>query len=152
MTARLDVLMLTYNRPMYTERALRRLLDEADAHTRIWVWHNGGDEDTLAVVRSFEDHPRLHTVLRSPVNRKLREPTNWFWQHADAPLLGKVDDDCLVPEGWIESLRAAHECEPKLGVISAWPFRAEDLDASRADRKSIALPNGQRIMRNADTS
>lgn len=151
MTTSLDILMITYNRPAYTQRALGRLLDEADAHSRVWVWHNGDDAETFEVVQSFADHARLRTIHRSPINRKLREPTNWFWRNADAALLGKVDDDCLVPEGWIETLRGAHGCARELGVVSAWPFRAEDDDAGRARRKSIALASGQQIMRNAWT-
>ncbi len=151
MTAQLDVLMITYNRPGYTRQALQRLLDETDDNSRIWIWHNGDDESTVEIVRSFQQHPRLHCVHVSAENRKLHEPTNWFWQHADGQLLGKVDDDCLVPVGWIDCFRHAHQHNPALGVVSAWPFRPEDHDQNTARKKVVALNGGHQLMRNAWT-
>lgn len=148
MTSSIDILMITYNRPDYTRLSLARLLDEADERSRIWVWHNGNDQDTIDVVRNFEGNPRLHFVHHSPENLRLREPSNWFWTNATGDLIGKVDDDCLVPAGWVETLRAAHELNQTLGVASAWPFRPEDHDAPTAQRKVIALSGGHRLMRN----
>ncbi|MHC4100717.1 MAG: hypothetical protein ACYS1E_16385 [Planctomycetota bacterium] len=59
MTSRqtIDVLMVTYNRPIYAERSLRRLLDSGDEAMRVWVWHNGTDAEMLDVVSSMRDHP-----------------------------------------------------------------------------------------------
>lgn len=143
-----DILMIAYNRPSYTRLALARLLDAAPEGARVWVWQNGTHEDTCGVVRSFEGHPRLHRVHWSAENAMLRVPTNWFWKNASAPLLGKVDDDCLVPEGWIESLTRLHESEPTLGVLSCWPFLESDFRPQLAERKIRTLASGARLMVN----
>ncbi len=142
-----DILMITHRRPIYTERSLRTLLENAGPSTRVWVWHNGDDAETLSVVRSFEEHPRLHRIHHSEVNLALREPTNWFWARAGGDYLGKVDDDCLVPAGWVERLADAHAAEPRLGAIGCWVFAAEDFDAERAAWKLQDL-GGARVMRN----
>ena len=135
----IDLLMITWNRASYTERTLTRLLETLTPRTRLWIWHNGKDQPTMRVVRSFESHPSVHRVHWSSTNVRLREPTNWFWENATAPYVGKVDDDCLMPDGWLETIIAAHESDPKLGIISAWPFREEDHRPECAERKLRAV-------------
>ncbi|MEM6561431.1 MAG: glycosyltransferase family A protein [Planctomycetota bacterium] len=147
----IDVLMVTYNRPAYTAAALGRLLDTADAQTRVWVWHNCNDADpanaeTLDIVRRHE--ARLHHLTVSEENKRLREPTNWFWQTSDAPLMAKVDDDNLMPTGWAEALRESHRLEPKLGAIACWGFLESDWVPGLADGKIRELGGGHELMVN----
>jgi hypothetical protein len=147
MNGGVDVLMITYNRPQYTRLSLQRLLDTAPEDARIWVWHNGTDEETLDVVRSHVGHPRFHQFHQSRENVKLTEPTNWLWRESSGGLLGKVDDDCLVPHGWIEVFRNAHEANPELGVIGCWHFFPGD--AAEADLKyRIVDLKGHSLLRN----
>lgn len=143
-----DILMITYNRPYHTRMCLTRLLETCDPSSRVWVWHNGMDEATLAVVRSLADHPKVYRFHHSPENVRLREPTNWFWANADGDLLGKVDDDCIMPHGWLTTLRRAHHDAPELGIISAWLFPPEDFVPDVAARKIQSFPGGHQIMRN----
>ena len=143
-----DILMITYNRPDYTRMSLGALLDSCDEKMRVWVWHNGTDAATLNVVKSFSEHPNFHHLEYCPENKKLREPTNWFWQNSDGQYLTKVDDDCLLPKGWGEELRSLHESSPKLGVIGCWRFYDEDYFPSAALRKTVDLPGGAKLMRN----
>src|SRR5690349_14169974 len=143
-----DVLMITYNRPHYTRLALTRLLETCDQSTRVWLWHNGEHAETLDVVRQLSSHPRVHAFHPRKENKKLREPTNWFWQSATGKYLSKIDDDNLMPDGWVQTLRAAHEAEPKLGVIGCWSFRPEDHEPEVAERKVQRLASGHAVMRN----
>jgi glycosyltransferase involved in cell wall biosynthesis len=142
-----DILMITHNRPQYTRLSLERLLATGDDSCRMWVWHNGGDSETLEVVRSFEKHPRLYRIHHSPENLKLTEPTNWFWRESDGEFVGKVDDDCIVPDGWIETLVAAHEANAELGVVGCWHFMPEDTTEEQVAPKVVRL-NGLRLFRN----
>ena len=123
-----DVLMITYNRAEYTRLSLESLLGSGDESMRVWVWHNGGSNDTLEVVRSFAHHPRLYRLEVSPENVKLREPTNWFWSESDGEFVCKVDDDCLVPKGWAATLSEAHRLNPDFGILACWHFQPEDFD------------------------
>jgi glycosyltransferase involved in cell wall biosynthesis len=144
----IDVLMITYNRPEYTRLALAHLLDVCDEDMRVWVWHNGTHAPTLDVVQGFRDHPRLHRFHHSAENKKLREPTNWLWSQAQGDLLSKVDDDCLVPPKWAESLRRAHREVGDYGVIGCWRFPDEDFVPELAQRKIRSFPGGHRLMVN----
>jgi hypothetical protein len=144
----LDILMITYNRPRFTGLALKRLLDSCESGMRVWVWHNGDHRETLDVLGSFEGHPYLHAVRVSMENKKLREPTNWFWRHATAPFLSKVDDDCLLPDGWASSLISAHRDVPELGIIGCWRFYDEDFVSDLAARKLRNFRGGHQLMLN----
>lgn len=144
----IDILMITYNRPEYTRLSLQRLLRTCDDSMRVWVWHNGTDEETLETVRSLEDHPRFHQFHHSPENVKLDRPTNWLWENSVGAYVAKVDDDCLVPEGWAGSLRSAHESTPELGVVACWHFCAEDYDPELSKPKVRKLNSDHALLLN----
>jgi glycosyltransferase involved in cell wall biosynthesis len=146
MSEHIDILMITYNRPEYTRLSLTRLLETCDESTRVWLWHNGEHGETLEVVKSLVDHPRVHEFRHSKENKKLREPTNWLWQNAKGEYLSKVDDDCLVPHGWAQKLRAAHIAVPEFGIIACWHFREEDI--LPAGVRKVRRFAGQEVMQN----
>jgi hypothetical protein len=143
----IDILMVTYNRAGYTRRALSRLLETCDDHMRVWVWHNGNDAATLAVIRALEGHPRMHRIHHSPENKRLREPTNWFWRESSGELLSKVDDDNLMPDGWGARMRDLHASDPHIGVAACWSFMPEDVVPELVERK-LRRSNGHAMMVN----
>ena len=143
-----DILMVTHRRPGYTRLALERLLETCDETMRVWLWHNGGHEETLEIVRSLASHPRVHRFHHSPENQKLREPTNWLWRESTGDFVSKVDDDCLMPDGWGRTLRQAHRDMPGLGVVGCWRFRDEDFVPELAEPRIEVLPGGHRVLRN----
>jgi glycosyltransferase involved in cell wall biosynthesis len=148
MDSSVDILMITYNRAEYTKLSLARLLDTCDESMRVWVWHNGDHEETLEVVKSMQDHPRFYKFYHSQQNKKLREPTNWFWANSEGGYLTKVDDDCLMPYGWADTLRKAHVDNPEFGVIGCWRFPDEDFAPEHASKKINEFDGNHRIMRN----
>lgn len=143
-----DILMITFNRPDYVVRSLPSLLDQCDDDARVWIWHNGDHERTLDTVRSHLDHPRVFRFHHSPDNVGLRTPTNWFWTESAGSYVSKVDDDCLLDDGWYQRLRAAHERNPDLGAIAASRIRQGEYRADLADRKIVDLEGGHRLLRN----
>ncbi len=143
-----DILMITYNRARYTRLALSKLLERCDDSMRVWVWQNGSDPETMAVVDELRDHPRMHRYHHSPENVRLTTPTNWLWKNASGDYLSKVDDDCIVPEDWGALLRQAHEDEPRFGVIGCWRFQEEDFVPRLAERKIRGFGGGHRLLVN----
>ncbi len=142
-----DILMVTYNRPQYTRLSLPRLLATCNQSMRVWVWHNGNDPETLEFVQSMRAHPCLYRLQHSLENVPLRVATNWFWSSATGELVGKVDDDCLVPDGWADTLRRAHGDVKRFGAIGCWGFfRPEDFDPVLAAHKIREFPAGHRLL------
>lgn len=133
---KIRVLMITHNRPAYARQALGRLTETLPPHAKVVVWDNASSEETLKVLRSFEGHPAVEKIIRNRTNDRLRGPTNWFWRnHADADLLGKIDDDCLMPARWVEKIEKAHRDIPEAGIVGCWRFLPEDFNVSKATRK-----------------
>lgn len=143
-----DVLMITHRRPRYARMSLERLLRQADERTRVWLWHNGDDAETLAVAREFAGHPRVHRFHHSPENQRLKAPTNWLWRESEGAYVSKVDDDCLLPDDWLVKLRAAHAANPEFGVVGCWRFQPEDFVPRLAQRKIRAFAGGVELLVN----
>lgn len=147
-TESIDILMITYRSPEYVRHSLPSLLDGCDDAMRVWVWHNGDDAETLEVVRCHVDHPSMYRFHHSAENVRLRAPTNWLWSNSDARYFSKVDDDCLLQEGWARQLAGAHEACEQFGVIGSCRWFESDLRADLIEHKAEEFACGQRILRN----
>lgn len=143
----IDVLMITHKRAQYTRLSLPRVLASATENTRVWLWHNGTHEETLAAVQEHADHPAVHRFHHSQENVKLREPTNWVLTEGRSEYVAKVDDDCLVPENWIDVLTRAHQAEPSFGAIGCWHFMPEDYDEKTGGQKIEQFRGGHKVLR-----
>ena len=145
---KVKVLMITYNRPRYTQLSIEKLCASATTNTKITIWDNNSESETKNIIESYENHPKIEKVVYNRTNDKLFKPTNWFWENSqDAELIGKVDDDCLVPENWISILEKAHKDIPEAGALACWHFLQEDFKYEKAKRKIVKY-NGHQIMRN----
>lgn len=144
----IDILMITYNRPQYTRLALTRLLETCDEQMRVWLWQNGSDPETLAVVNELKSHPRVYKFHHSLENTRLRKPTNWMWEQADGQFVCKVDDDCMMPYGWGDTLRQAHADNPQFGAVGCWRFFEEDFIPEAANKKIREFNGGHKLMVN----
>ncbi len=143
-----DILMITLNRTDYTRLALTRLFETCNEGTRIWLWQNGTHPATTDLVRSFEGHSNCHKVHYCEENVGQRIPTEWLWDNAEGDYLSKVDDDCLMPLGWIETLQKAHEDVPEFGAICSWAFPPEDFNKELAEKKIETFNGGHQVMLN----
>lgn len=145
---KIDVLMITYNRADYTRLSLKTLCHTLPDYARVTIWDNNSNAETRAVLKEFESHPRIRQIIYHTGNDRLRGPTNWFWEQTqDADFVSKVDDDCLMPDGWCETLVEAHRDIPKAGALGCWRFLDEDFQPRLAERK-IQTFGRHRLMRN----
>jgi glycosyltransferase involved in cell wall biosynthesis len=144
-----DVLMITYNRPQYLRLALPHLLETCrQADARVWLWHNGDDEETLSIVRDSLGHPAVHRFHHSHENMRLTAPTNWVWTEGTCRYVSKVDDDCMPDAGWIETIAAAHDANPSFGVVGTWRFPDEDFRPELAAKKIRTFAGSHQLMCN----
>jgi GT2 family glycosyltransferase/Flp pilus assembly protein TadD len=139
--------MFTYNRIKYTREALKTLMGNTRYPFDLVIIDNHSTDGTrqwLEEIR-WRYADRIKEVIFNPKNEGLPGPTNAFWQSSTADLLGKVDNDTLVPPGWLERLVDAHRKMPDLAVVGGYHFRAEDFDETAAQAK-IVQANGVRIL------
>jgi hypothetical protein len=90
----------------------------------------------------------LFRFKHSETNVQLTKPTNWLFENAAGDLLGKVDDDCIVPRSWDTQLAQAHRDEPSFGVIGCWRFFDEDFVPELAHKKIRSFRGGHRLLVN----
>lgn len=148
MSHRADIVMITYRSAGYLHLSLPRLLDTLGEQDRVWLWHNGDDEATIEALRPFTKDLRVHRYHHSRENVKLREPTSWLWGESTARFVSKVDDDCLVSPGWLDTFSTAHDANPQFGVIGSWRHPDEDFQPEVASRKIREFAGGHRLMLN----
>jgi hypothetical protein len=132
--SRVTLLMITYNRREYTRMALERLLAGAGDFA-VWIWDNGSTDGTADLVRAVKSHPRVHRVHLSPENVLQTPPFDWLLRDCQSPLVGKVDNDCLMPARWVDPIARALNDEPRLAVIGCWTFWPDDFDPKLAAHK-----------------
>ena len=78
---KIKVLMITHNRPAYTKLSLGRLCETMPSNGKIVVWDNASTDETLAVLKGFEEHHAIEKIIYNRTNDRLRGPTNWFWEN-----------------------------------------------------------------------
>lgn len=148
MSHRADIIMITYRSAGYLHLSLPRLLETVGEQDRVWLWHNGDDEATIEALRPFTKDPRVHRYHHSRENVKLREPTSWLWRESEARFVSKVDDDCLVAPGWLDTFAEAHEANPEFGIIGSWRHPEQDFQPELASKKIQTFAGGHQLMRN----
>ena len=90
--------------------------------------------------------PRIKDIVFSRHNVGQTAALNEIWSCSNADLLGKLDNDCIVPPGWTRTLARAHQDVDRLGVVACWHFFPEDFDYVSAKHKIITF-GPHRILR-----
>ena len=143
-----DVLVVTHNRPEYTLKTLDRLIESVPASTRLWLWHNGTDEATLSIAYEASERAPNAVFRHCPENAPLRVPLNWVIAEGTAPFAAKIDDDCLVPDGWLQTTTSVLTANPGLGAVAGWHYPESDFDPDLAAHKIRDLEAGYQLMQN----
>jgi len=144
MSQPVDLLLITWNRRDYVEKTLSNLLaDPSDF--RLYCWDNASTDGTADLIASIND-PRVIKRHFNKENVNQQEPCMWFFETATSDVIGKVDDDILLPEGWTERIAPMIRKEPKFGMLGCWIFMPEDWNETLAKQNIIEL-SGERVFR-----
>ena len=99
---KVEILMITGDRPAYEKKSKASLADQ-----------------------TFKDFQL--TIIENPGNkRSIADITSKVFMQSKADLVGKIDDDMLVPPDWLERLVEAHEAF-HFGYIGGFHFRKEEM-------------------------
>ena len=139
------IIYITYNRLYYTKKTLIPLLNSSKNKFKLYIVDNGSNDGTVEFLNQLE-HPNIEQIIYNKKNLGLVRPTKKFWDETDAELVGKIDNDILVPPNWIENLVNAHKAINSLGVIGYCHFRNEDFNPTKLALKTEKI-NGITIRR-----
>jgi glycosyltransferase involved in cell wall biosynthesis len=115
-----SVVVPTRGRAAYLEVTLDTLLDQrTDVPYEIVVVDDGAPDDTAAVVRA---RPSVRYVTHGE-RRSLNAARNTGLQESQAELIAFVDDDVLVPPGWLDALVDGARRHPEAEAFGG-PIRA----------------------------
>jgi len=132
-----DLLLITWNRRQYVEKTLENLL-AGDADFRLHCWDNNSQDGTADIIASLDD-PRVVKKNFSTENVKQRTPTLWFFDQAISDLVGKIDDDILLPDDWVSKIAPIVRKNTNAGMLGCWIFMEDDWDELLAKHKFVEL-------------
>ncbi|MEX2673227.1 MAG: glycosyltransferase family A protein [Phycisphaeraceae bacterium] len=141
---RVDLLLLTHNRRQYLEKMLPQLLSDP-ADFRLHCWDNASTDGTADIIADLDDD-RVARKHFHPENANQTEPSLWFLESAPGDIVGKIDDDILLPHGWIDRIAPMVRRNPTLGMIGCWIFMPQDWDEQLAAH-NIVDADGDKIFR-----
>ena len=136
----IELIFITYNRIYYTEQTLPLLLNSTEYPFKVQIVDNGSTDGTVDYLRKL-NHPNIKDIIFNKKNQGLVKPTKKFWKQTSADLIGKIDNDILVPPKWIDNLILAHKKIPRLGVIGYSHFRKDDYLKKKVKAK-VSTING----------
>jgi len=119
-----DLLLITHNRRGYVEKMLPKLLEDPTPFN-LYCWDNHSTDGTADLLRSIDD-PRIAHRHFHPENANQCEPCLWFLENAQSDVVGKVDDDVLLPPGWMDTIAPLIQQEPRFGMLGCWIFMESD--------------------------
>lgn len=131
---KIHLVFITYNRLEYTKLSLPSVLADPTEDFSLTIWDNASTDGTQKYLESIED-PRIKEKVFSRENVGQMAAVNEIWSKSKSDLLGKLDNDCIMPPGWTRTLAQAHKDIPKLGVVACWHYLPEDFDYERAKHK-----------------
>lgn len=137
MSEPVDLLLLTHNRRRYLEMSLPQLFADS-ADFRLYCWDNASTDGAADIIASLDDE----RVVRKHFSKKnvgQTEPSFWFLDAARGDVAGKVDDDILLPVGWMDRIAPMVRSRPELGMIGCWIFMPEDWDQELAAHNIVKV-------------
>jgi len=140
----IPILYTTFNRLYYTKITLPALI-ERTPNGEIYVVDNGSTDGTQEYLKGLN----LEHLTLNDSNLGVTEVMNLFFDETkDSEWIGKVDNDTLMPFGWLEELvRVASENE--IDIVQAYHYFVSHNHVTWDDFKNcngvINLDNGNLI-------
>ena len=107
----------TWNRLVYTKKTLTALLaNDDDLDFEISIFDNNSTDGTREYLESVKDE-RIAKIFYSKENTGLVHPKNVFLdEHKDCEYWAQVDNDNLLPKGWLRKLKEVMDTYPLISV------------------------------------
>jgi len=135
----IDLILITWNRRDYVAKTLERLLSCEDDF-RLYCWDNGSKDGAADIISDARDE-RIVNKHFCPVNVMQRYPTEWLLEKSKNEIIGKIDDDTLVPNGWTEKISDLILGYDNLGMVGCWTYWLEDYHRNKEVADEVKIVN-----------
>ena len=99
-----EILYITFNRLEYTMKTLPLVFKNTKKPFKLVIWDNGSTDGTQEYLKTFSNHPKVKCINFCKNNKGISPVTNWFWEQAECDIVGKIDNDILLCDNWLEKL------------------------------------------------
>lgn len=118
--SRVDLLYVAWNRLEFTRESFTALVAHTDWRLvrRLTIWDDGSTDGTAEWLRGAAANVPVatrveNTALGSPVSVMAQ-----FARGAEAPIVAKIDNDTMVPPGWLGECVAILDAHPGLSLLA----------------------------------
>jgi hypothetical protein len=125
--AKIDILFSASSRPEFTRASLAALRDNTD-WTRVrclWLYLDGPDPETRAAVGTFMAHfrPVEFHVFEDSFGGPVAIMNHWISGTCFTAglILAKIDNDVIVPPGWLNAAAEVMDLHPELDLLGLEP-------------------------------
>jgi glycosyltransferase involved in cell wall biosynthesis len=125
--------MVTWNRREYFEKTIVNLLADPSEFS-LHIWDNGSEDGVRDAIAALDD-PRIVARHYNPTNVGQFSAWHWFLENCRSDVAGKLDDDILGQQGWMNRFAEMLVEESKLGLMGAWVYLPSEWDDAAARHK-----------------
>ena len=119
MTWRCDLVLLSWNHLECTRPCVESLLANTTVPSRLIIIDQGSNEETVRYLRSISSSASVTVdLIFNPTNVGFPKGMNIGLKKATAPYVCFLNNDILVPPGWLEELIAVAESDPSIGAVN----------------------------------
>ncbi len=111
---KIPILTITFDRLSYTKKAIEAIRENTKNYIH-FIWDNGSTDGTPQWLKTIEDE---NTIINySDKNTGLVYPMNMFFdKFSDYKYVAKVDNDSVMPKGWLNKLKEVMDAIPFFAV------------------------------------
>ena len=156
-TAACDLVLLGWNQLECTRPCVESILAHTQVPARLIIVDQASEEETVSYLKSLRSTPAVEIeILWNPKNVGYPKGMNLGLTKAAAPYVCFLNNDILVPPGWLEELIAVAESDPSIGLVNpssntfnlyppkgtGWLEFAKDLSKKRGQWTEVSYGEG----------
>lgn len=111
-----SIIIPCWNNFRYTRACVESVLSRTEGVFELILVDNGSTDQTARWMRSLASDARIKTIL-NPRNLGFAKAVNQGMRAAQGDSLIWLNNDTVVPPGWLAKLRAAIRSDPSLGAV-----------------------------------
>lgn len=110
-----SIVIVTCNRLHFTRQTIESIFAHTDYPYELILLDNGSKDGTVEYLRSIQDHPQVSQIVYFPSNQGKPGAANHGFALSKGDYLIGLDDDVVVPPGWLSVVVEALRTIPRLG-------------------------------------